>query len=112
VKDNARPPASAKAPSGWEVAAAPSTIGTSGSTQGDRIESSPAASANARLVSKIGHRPLEALIEQGRDRTLLGVADGAALLVRTLEDNQSRLHLGAELLDLRLHRIEIDPEYL
>ena len=42
------PAARATAPSGCAATAAPSTIGTSGSTQGDRIDSSPAAKASAQ----------------------------------------------------------------
>ena len=51
VNETASPAARAKAPSGCAATAAPSTIGTSGSTQGDRIESSPAAKASARTVT-------------------------------------------------------------
>src|ERR1700733_5727924 len=108
VKDNASPAAKATAPRGWAVTAAPSTIGTSGKTQGDRIDRIPAANASASAVTeKSEPEKLKALVEQGCDRGFLGIADGASLLGGTLEDDQGRLHLRAELLDDRLHRIEI-----
>ena len=51
VNDKASPAAKATAPRGWAVTAAPSTIGTSGNTHGDRIERIPAANANASAVT-------------------------------------------------------------
>jgi len=50
-------PAKASAPRGWAVDAAPSTIGTSGSTQGDRIEKASRAKANGQS----GHGTLRLL---------------------------------------------------
>src|SRR5882724_3824092 len=103
VNDSARPAAKASAPSGWAVTAAPSTIGTSGNTHGDRIDSNPAAKANAKPVTEA----LKALVEQRGDRGFLGVADRTTLFSSSLEDDQRRLHLSAELLDHRLHGVEI-----
>src|ERR1700733_7650746 len=84
VKDNASPAAKATAPRGWAVTAAPSTIGTSGNTQGARIDRIAGANASASAVTEKS----EALVEQGCDRGFLGIADGASLLGGALEDDQ------------------------
>ena len=49
VKEMARPTASASGPSRCSLAAVPSTIGTSGSTQGESTERQPARNASPRV---------------------------------------------------------------
>src|SRR5882724_2181604 len=71
----------------------------------------PRRRARESSLTARGHLRLsKALIEQRGDRGFPGVADGAALLGGALEDDQCRLHLGAELPDHRLHLVEIDAE--
>jgi cation transport ATPase len=48
IKDRETPPASVTGPHLCSEAAAPSTIGSNGSTQGDRIESTPARNASPK----------------------------------------------------------------
>lgn len=57
VNEMASPAASASGPQRCCVTAAPSTMGSSGNTHGDRIDSSPAANASAMMVTA-DQRPL------------------------------------------------------
>ena len=85
-----------------------------------RARSAPAASRMATTSTAVRpRRPVpvqsrnsKALVEQRGDRGGFGVANRASLFGRTLEDDQRRLHLGAETPDHRLHRIEIDAKHL
>src|SRR5262249_57756481 len=76
TKDTASPAASAAGPRRCSEAAAPSTTGKIGSTQGERIESVPVT--NARASGPSGMDRSEGLVQQAGNRRAGGVADRAA----------------------------------
>src|SRR5262249_46053189 len=108
TKDTASPAASAAGPRRCSEAAAPSTTGKIGSTQGERIESVPAT--NARASGPSGMDRSEGLVQQAGNRRAVGGADGAARLGRALERDQRRLHPRPEGLDRVLLAVEVDDE--
>src|SRR6516164_7071264 len=108
TKEIAKPAASTAGAQRCSDAAASSTIGRIGSTQGDKIDRTPAT--NARANTPIGRS--NRFIQERRDRGTLSIADGATGFRGALERDQRRLHPGAEkfhciLLSVKVHD-EID----
>src|SRR6516162_1454649 len=99
TKETARPAASAAGPQRCSDAAAPSTIGRIGSTQGDKIVRRPATNATIGAPNAISRS--ERFVQESRNQGTLSITDGAAGFLRALESDQRRLHLGAE----KSHRI-------
>src|SRR5215470_18036793 len=110
TKETASPIARATGPSLCADAAVPSTIGTSGRTQGERIDSTPATNARPRLATVIGKDRSQHLVQQRGDGRAVGVADRTPLLILALEGDQRRLHPDAEALHQILLAVEIDHE--
>ena len=95
VNEPTSPAASASGPNRWRCAALPRTIGTSGSTHGDRIVSAPAAYARTGLNVDM------AVLAQRRrgqctDRVALGNPGGARGFPGALEGDQRALHPHAQ----------------
>src|SRR6516165_12678982 len=93
TKETAKPIASTTGPQRCSDAAAPSTIGRIGSTQGDKIDRTPATNARASAPNAIGRS--ERFIQERGNRGALSFANGPAGF-RALECDQRRLHSGAE----------------
>src|SRR5262245_49343951 len=92
TNDSASPAASASGPARCALTAVPSTIGSSGSTQGDSVDSTPARNARPMLAISA----LQRLVEQALDRCRVGVAGRARLLLLALERDQRALLLDLE----------------
>src|SRR5271157_5456998 len=107
VKEIASPPASAAGASRCSDAADASTIGKSGSTQGESAVNAPATNERPRLAALIGSK---ALGEQRFDGCLARVANRAANLAIALEHDQRALLLYAEHAQRIFLAIEIDHE--
>src|SRR5262245_31411980 len=106
TNQSASPAASATGPARCALTAVPSTIGNSGSTQGDSVERTPARKASATLPMFA----LDRLLEQPLDRVGIGVPAGAANLLLALESDHGALHSHIELAQEVLLGIEIDVE--
>src|SRR5258708_26790105 len=109
IKDRETPPASATGPRLCSEAAAPRTIGSNGSTHGDRIESTPAR--NARPKPTIDIHTSSRLVEQGRNRTGVLISNSAACLLGALERNYRALHPGSSSSDPIFLGIEVHPKH-
>src|SRR5262249_3818401 len=112
VNDSARPAARATGPALCSLIAAPTAIGTSGSTQGDRVDSKPASSARPTALMSARRRAARSdrFRQQPLDRGGIGVAGRASRLAPALEDDQRALFLHVEFAQQLLLRIEIDRE--
>src|SRR5690348_3123784 len=106
TKETATPAASTAGPQRCSDAAAPSTIGSIGSTQGDKIDRIPATNARTNAPNAIG--PSERFVQERGNRGTLSITDGAGGFCRALERDQRRLHSSAEkshriLLSIKVH---------
>src|SRR5262245_6614035 len=106
TNDSASPVASATGPARCALTAAPSTIGNSGSTQGDSVERTPARKASATLPMSALDRLLEQLLARRSD----GVSARAAACLLALEGDHGPLHSHSELAQQILLAIEVDVE--
>src|SRR5262245_4243906 len=106
TNESASPAASATGPARCALTAVPSTIGNSGSTQGDSVERTPARKASATLPMFTSDR----LLEQPLDRVGIGIAAGTANLLLALEGDHGALHAHIELAQQILLGIEVDVE--
>src|SRR3974390_1726904 len=97
TNDSESPAASATGPHFCFAAAAPSTIGISGRTQGESTESTPATNDRTRPV--IAGTYSQSHVEEVGNRGAVGVADRAALLLAADEGDQRRLLLRPEAAD-------------
>src|SRR6185369_14235148 len=104
----ARPTASTAGPQRCSEAAAPSTTGRIGSTQGESIESRPATNASASAPAVIACS--QRLVQQRRDRGTLGIAGRTAGFGLALEGDQRRLHARPEIFHRVLLAVEVDDE--
>src|SRR5579875_563404 len=109
VNDKAMPAANAAGAHRCRAIAAPKTIGTIGSTHGERIDSAPAKKAKTALPATTGRLFLRRA-DQLLDRGSVGLSDRAAGLTRPAERDQGALHVRAETADDVLLGIEIDRE--
>src|SRR6476646_11746628 len=103
-----RPMASTAGPQRCSEAAAPSTTGRMGSTQGDRIESTPAINASASAPAVMAGS--QCLVQQRGDRGAFGIAGRAAGFGFTLEGDQRGLRARAEIFHRILLAVEVDDE--
>src|SRR4029077_20262908 len=108
TNETERPMASTAGPQRCSEAAAPSTTGRMGSTQGDKTESTPAINASASAPAVMAGS--QCLVQQRGDRGAFGIAGRAAGFGFTLEGDQRGLHARAEIFHRILLAVEVDDE--